>query len=835
MDDEIEETQRQLRRSATLLQGAFEGLSTFNSRVSEASLIRRQGGSSVPVPRAPIPQHLTTVGPVPVEEGMSRRTMDPGHDVIVISSSDSAPIASTSTSPPSLPTSSAMSASPRWTRPSESTLVSLRSELLASTQSVRERASELEELRRSIVQYSQERNATPADAASPSIVETDPGVREAQGPSRRTLLDYSLRQRAASESTTSHGIMVAARSSSPPSDTGTMSTTNFAAAQSATASTGSNSLATATPSPLAEGARLLPPPVPTVIASRVTRLAQEIQQDIARITQQSESLMAWINDHRSRLDSSTRSSVLTHPPQQRGGASREPTAGPSIVRRLNVPVAPGNPPPTTSNSDTVTFSAPSLGITIGPFPRSAVSARSDATPTPRRRASETGNRPREQPTEGGSTSQSPTRPRRTPDVAVRARYLRQNVPSSWSMISPVAASPHEDRSPSWSAFPEPGQDGPLLLPMSTSHTAEAGTSTGSVFDDPDLLEATGRVRLAVARARAARRVAELEEDGGGGDVTEPRSYRVHRRYNADGDEEDVRIAPRPEMSPGLGETTGDRAREDSDDAEEEVEGGAEDQAWMQALSRLDALSRESAARDTVTNEEFGRARWDPPPAVRRRDTMRSGADAGATSSLARRTQRGAGWPRLSARGDPETSTEEDEYERNLAAMRARARSLINSSSSRILGGATLPPPPPTTRPLSFVPTTQGTPGSLWNDSNVRVRLRSMAQRLDEDMRLVLDAARERGDYYMSTIVPSPSPPLDRPRHDMNASGTAPANQHAADLERPTWGSPTPFRPSPLPLPLVEDVTSLEARSRVFGGAKKYVRMPRRKVLAQAGR
>lgn len=192
------------------------------------------------------------------------------------------------------------------------------------------------------------------------------------------------------------------------------------------------------------------------------------------------------------------------------------------------------------------------------------------------------------------------------------------------------------------------------MPMSTSRTAEAGTSTGSVFDDPDLLEATGRVRLAVARARAARRVAELEEDDGGGDVTEPRSYRVHRRYNADGDEEVVRIAPRPEMSPGLGETTGDRAREDSDDAEEEVEGGAEDQAWMQALSRLDALSRESAARDTVTNEEFGRARWDPPPAVRRRDIMRSGADAGPTPSLARRTQRGAGWrksyhfcPRLS--------------------------------------------------------------------------------------------------------------------------------------------------------------------------------------------
>lgn len=622
-----------------------------------------QGGSSVPVPRAPIPQHITTVGPVPVEESMSRRTMDPGHDVIVISSSDSAPIASTSTSPPSLPTSSATPASPRRTlfprrtRPSESTLVSLRSELLASTQSVRERASELEELRRSIVQYSQERNATPAEAASPVIVETDPGVREAQGPSRRTLLDYSLRQRAANESTTSHGIMVAARSFSPPSDTSTPSTTNLAAAQSAsyTASTGSISLATATPYPLAEGARLLPPPVPTVIASRVTRLAQEIQQDIARITQQSESLMAWINDHRSRLDSSTRSSVLIHPPQQRRGVSREPTAGPSMDRRLNVPVAPGDSPPTTSNSDTVTFSAPSLGITIGPFPRSAVSARSDAaTPTPRRRASETGNRPREQPTEGGSTSQSPTRPRRTPDVAVRARYLRQNVPSSWGMISPTTASPHEDRSPSWSAFPEPGQDGPLSMPMSTSRTAEAGTSTGSVFDDPDLLEATGRVRLAVARARAARRVAELEEDDGGGDVTEPRSYRVHRRYNADGDEEVVRIAPRPEMSPGLGETTGDRAREGSDDAEEEVEGGAEDQAWMQALSRLDALSRESAARDTVTNEEFGRARWDPPPAVRRRDIMRSGADAGPTPSLARRTQRGAGWrksyyfcPRLS--------------------------------------------------------------------------------------------------------------------------------------------------------------------------------------------
>lgn len=178
---------------------------------------------------------------------------------------------------------------------------------------------------------------------------------------------------------------------------------------------------------------------------------------------------------------------------------------------------------------------------------------------------------------------------------------------------------------------------------------------------------------------------------------------------------------------------------------------------------------------------------------------------------------------------------EAQYERDLLAMRTRAQALLSAAAPvRSLGGATLPPPPPATRPLSFMPTTQA-PGSLWNDSNVRVRLRT---RVNEALE------RQVG------VADSPAPPLERSRRERNGRDGAPRarNHHqgqgqghgqgqgsGAETERPMWGSRTPFYPSALPLPLVEDVGSLQARSCVFGSAEKIARMPRKRAVSQVGR
>ena len=74
--------------------------------------------------------------------------------------------------------------------------------------------------------------------------------------------------------------------------------------------------------------------------------------------------------------------------------------------------------------------------------------------------------------------------------------------------------------------------------------------------------------------------------------------------------------------------------EGANSGEEEEEEGNE--AWSQARSRLDAMSRETAARDASPYEI--RTRWDPPPVIRRRDATRT--ESGVTSSLARRNSRG---------------------------------------------------------------------------------------------------------------------------------------------------------------------------------------------------
>ncbi|RPD81586.1 hypothetical protein L226DRAFT_527856 [Lentinus tigrinus ALCF2SS1-7] len=816
MDSEIEETHRQLQRSAALIQDAFEGLSTLHNRVSEASSIRVQsGGSAAPLPQPPVQRHPTSVGPV--EDHSSRSTMDPGHDVIVISSdSDPTPIPSTSTLPPP---SSSNSTSPRraGTRPSDSPLASLRTELVASTQSVRDRAIELDDLRRSIFQYSQERNALPAEGTSPPATEIASRAQESSPtqsrvPGRRMLLEYSLRQRAANESATSLGMMVAARSTSP-SNAGASSPNITASSTSPhsvvpTATSTSTSMADTTRTPVA--------PIPSGITSRVTRLAQEIQQDIARITAQSESLMEWINGHRSRLDAAAavRSS---------GAASSEVTRrASSSVEMSNSqatsPIALSHPYP----AEDARNPSPA-GLSVSAVPRPPAPAQSE-TPT-----SSEMTRARAQATDEElytPPSGSVIRPRRPPE-GYRARYLR----TSSTGFSSIAQSPGPRADSGWRAlgsFSERTIAPPSMSP-STTITADAAASSGNVFRDPDFVEAANRVRAALDRARSLRR--GMEEDDR--DPERTAGYVVRRRLNADGEEEIVRFAMQPESSPGLGETMG-RTREETEEADEDEEDA--DDAWLQALSRLDAMSRQTAARDAAlrnTANPSSTSRWEPPPMTRGGTRLGTGSSrtystGPYTINLPQRDSR-----RL--RDEPMLPEEaEAEYERDLAAMRARARSLISSAASaRTLGGTTLPPPPPTDHvrrslifPVSSIQGTDaGNPMSSWRDPSAR----SNALRYQELFRQY-EARSSHARGSAAATVSSPSPPLERARRD----GTEGGAQAGADLERPMWGSPTPFYPSPLPLPLAQDVGSLEARSRAFAAPKMLARVPRRRGVAQAG-
>ncbi|KAI0719130.1 hypothetical protein C8T65DRAFT_636879 [Cerioporus squamosus] len=804
MDSEIEETHRQLRRSAALIQDAFEGLSTLHNRVSEASSIRSQGGTSLaPFPRSPVPRHLTTAERV---EERSRSTMDPGHEVIVISSdSDSIPVPSTSASSPLYSPSTGTSPRRGGTRPSDPTLASLRTELLASTQSVRDRAMELDDLRRSIFQYSRERNTSPTEGASPPGGETGSRAQESNPTqpvttSRRMLLEHALRQRAAAESATSLGMMVAARSTSPPSNPGT-SSSNISASTMSAPLASTITITTSTSYPTTEIARTPGAPIPSGIVSRVTRLAQEIQQDIARITQQSESLMEWINDHRARLDaaSAARSSRAASSNVTTGRAS-------SSVR-----ITAAEPTLTIAPSHTFPTEPLSSGSSVSAVLQLPVSTRTETGETTRARQQV--RRLREQAAEGSSTSQAiPIRPRRSPDGAVRARYLRQSVPTSFSATSP-ASSPREEPGSAWrtlGSFPTRTIAPPSMSP-STTITADAATSTGSVFREPDFVAASNRVRAALARARSLRRGLEGDE----ADTERSASITMHVEV--------VRIAVRPEASPGFGETV-EQTREETDDAEEDDEDAHD--AWLDALSRLGAMERQSAARDAAlrsTRNASSTSGWELPPMAR------EGARIGTTTSRTYSTGPYAiNLPQRDARRwRDEALLQEDaeaEYERDLEAMRARARSLISSASARTLGGTTIPPPPPvdSARRSLFPTSTQGTgtPGSLWNDSSARSAALGRYQALFDP---------ERGAHTRRSLgVSSASPPPERARRDRTA------DVRGAKLEQPMWGSPTPFNPSPLPLPLVEDIGSLEVRSQAFAAPKMLARIPRRRGIAQAG-
>ncbi|KAI0358953.1 hypothetical protein OH77DRAFT_1420455 [Trametes cingulata] len=841
LEAEIEETQRQIHRSAELIQSAFEGLTALHNRVTEATSLRAQG-------------RLPTSGS-PSSTSDSRNTMDPGHDAIILSSS-SQPTNSTNTNPPSAPAMEVTSSSsPRRSRTSDTTSLShLRTQIMASTESVRSRAGELDDLRRVIVQHAQERRRQAGQAAADSAqsqgtATADAPASSSSGPIpltpyaalqaryRQLMLESGARRGVQSdESATSLGLMVSARTaSSPPSPTNRPSpTTPRSNITTTIVRTPSDSPSTS--SAPAQGSSSLSP-IPTGIATRLTRLALDIQEDISRISEQSESLMSWMNENRARIDATL---AAGRPAERATGAERSPSPSANRTPRPSHASLARNPAsaipdiPNMTSRTILTEGGSSITIHVGPSSRTvAVSAH----PTPSRR----------RPSDAVRALRGPLRVSGDPGTRSDARD------------GPLTGSTRMDVGSPSSSSRETG---------SRTAAASNAEAAGGAFGDSEFGDAVSRVRGALARARQSRRHTEGREDEE--EPTETRSYRVRRRLNADGDEEVMRVElharertrrldsarrlpyslpddddepyrgarsdapgqPRTISSRSSRRTPSPLSSEDDDDA-----------AWLGALRRLDALSR------------------DPEPQTRTDDPRRSWVNPMplATALNERIRERGSR-PGFLGRmeayhitplpGDPD-------YDERIAAMRARALELSGPDPPpRTFGHSSIPPPPPPVRPFSLVSTTQNTPGSLFNanDSSIRVRLRAAVARLDEDMR-ALDAARERAQSQQQSQsqsqsqsqaprrppppfwadyvdLTSPSPPLERSRDRRTRAGAQEqCAASAANLEQPMWGSPIPFHPSPLPLPLVQDVNSLQARSRVFGSEKKVARMPRRRALA----
>ncbi|KAI0367525.1 hypothetical protein BV20DRAFT_1054803 [Pilatotrama ljubarskyi] len=849
MEEEIEETQRQIHRSAELIQSAFEGLTTLHNRVIEATSLRAQGRMPTSPSRVPVDSGSTR------QRTDSRNTMDPGHDVIILSSSspsDNSPAPNHPLAPSIESTTS--SSSPRRPRTLDSSSLSdLRTEIMMSTESVRNRAGELDELRSAIVEHAQERRrqaarapavdtqsrtaATDAPPTAGSVALTPYAALQARY--RRLLLESTARQRAESdESATSLGLMVSARTTSSPSSPSNQPSPTTSRDNANTTVRHIPSASPSTSSTPAQGPSSSSP-IPTGIATRLTRLAQDIQQDISRINRQSESLMSWIDENRARLDAT----LASHPAGRTADSGRSPSPSASHTPRpSHANVAATNTSLIPDISDTTARTVlddpstrTSVSIHIGADSRLvAVSAH----PTPHRRRSSDATR----------ALRGPLRMTREPTIHADSRDGPLTRGTRVDVGSPSSSSRDVGRT-----------------------AASNSQVTGSLSGDPELVDAVSRVRGALARARQSRPyTGSGEEDE---EPTETRSYRVRRRLNADGDEEVLHVPVRQDSAvrerARRSETTRRNAFAISED-EEPYRGARSDApgeprpisrrparrsptplsddendsvAWWGAIRRLDALSRE------------------PEPETRSDDPRRSWWNPVAASNERRNRERRQGFtttiPSYQMTPVPGMDIE---YERGVAAMRARAVALTSSDPpARTLDNASLPPPPPPVRPFSLVSTTQNNPGSLWNDSSVRVRLRAAAARLDEDMR-ALDAARERAQsqqqqpqsqsqqaqpprrpppsFWADYVhLSSPSPPLER-SSDRGARGGTSTGARAQDKradgaspEQPMWGSPTPFHPSPLPLPLVQDVNSLQARSRVFESEKKVARMPRRRALA----
>ncbi|CDO70911.1 hypothetical protein BN946_scf184829.g19 [Trametes cinnabarina] len=808
MEAEFEETQQQIRHSTELIQSAFEGLTALHIRITTAALIRAQN-RAFPGPsgtQSDQPERSTNTG---------RNSMDPGHDAILLSSTNSNESSASAAQP--------NQTSPRRPRISDTALSNLHTEILQSTESVRQRASELEELRRIIGQHNQERHrqeAQPAAQDTPSrspFLTASTAVSTWDRPisvlasslpasSRRLLLESSFRQRNMDDSATSLGAMVSARTasipaaaisnSSPAQRSSNNSLSSFPSRSDVTIASSSSSVPAA--------ARAFDSPISPGLVARLTRLAQEIQRDISRISQQSETLMAWINENRARLDIDP-SLLNTNNASGAAAASRDSTsrASPSALPPLESLAS--NPSPRTPPG------APRVRASSDWRQATAVSAHPMSIRPP---------------------------PPRSSDL-FRAEIRRRGPTVPMSTIS----------------LPSEESDGPparraRLEPPSASSVQAAPGSLGA---DPELLDAVSRVRGALVRARYRRTAEEADREE---EPVDTRTYRVRRRLNADGDEEVMRVPFRRDSAlrtsawrgvqddSGLGPVTGTpslsrRADPPADGAARDRrrtrrsllladEEQSDDTEWVGAVRRLDALAREAREAEGRIERQDAPG-WDLLQALTRDDSRSSARPAGDEAASRSPVNLGSWW-------------------------RSRALALTSSNPPlRTLSGSTstLPPPPSFGRPLSLLSTTQTAPGSLWNDSNVRVRLHAAAARLDEDVRS-LEAARERAQSLMgqpqrltqsssvssssssstaqaqlqtqaqaatrsarrpqSRFWPfdyrdamSPSPPLDLDRDGRPIRAQCGPDAGAeGEPERVMWGSPRPFCPSLLPLPAVRE-------------------------------
>ena len=501
------------------------------------------------------------------------------------------------------------------------------------TQSFRERVGEFDELRRAIAQYAQERHSrgvtvertrsrspppstdpyNPApyqplypDASSSSPEVAPAGTAQAVSnmgvprrfdgrtrPTRGALRIFDrptslIRPQDGNESETSLGILVAARTAASSNNNSVADTPTLTPASISASARTTGDRPRPVASPLNyENTGGRPPSrvLPSNITARITRLAQEIQQEGARITEQAESLRSWINDRNARLNAlrpSVPVSATTQP--ARLLSTRGVDSNPTIIRGEEHDPTPTIPTATAS-------------------PRFSTRVLRDPPQVPSSQI------PR------ASESDAPGRPRRPPEGVVRARYLRQSVPTSWSATSPSASvtNPRDDPSArvTWSNRRERVTDGPLSPPLRTigptgnrGALRDTGTSvpmsasTGTVLDDFEVesyspANVHARAATALARVRSHRRVVDVTDDDD--DFTDSRSYRVRRRYNADGDEEIIRVSLRPEVSSSPGSGSGLSLERRRAPLDLEDDSGEED-SWMEGISRLDTMSRRSAAR-----------------------------------------------------------------------------------------------------------------------------------------------------------------------------------------------------------------------------------------------
>ncbi|KAI0825213.1 hypothetical protein BC628DRAFT_255235 [Trametes gibbosa] len=824
IEEEIEETQRQIRRSAQLIQSAFEGLSTLHGRVTEAAALRTQARTASGSGRTQVAVDTSSSRTVPTP-GSSRGAMDPGHDAILLSS----PPNPTGTAEPA-----AVASSSSPSIASISTLSTLGDDLLTSTESVRSRAGELDELRRAIALHSLDRHR---QAVQRTLLDPAPGnarlsdtsgdaalmeTRAAQGVfsppivrSRTLAGDSAFRARSADDPSTSLGAMVTARAAM---------------------------VAEMRNAPARMNADERREPVSTSIdTTRFSRLAQEIQQDISRISQQSESLMSWIHDNRVRIDAGLAAGRPPLPlplslplPERERAVDRSPSPS---ANRTPRPAHAHIAAATSALLDTAS-TVPSA--TADALPVAASGAGSDAANlTPRERyvlqllEAANGGHPRYRapfhtpfPNDGGTPNAplaGPTNPR-TDGGQLLANST--NVP-----MSPITSP---------------------ARPSAESHV---------VYSDTDFAAALSRVRALTRRGPAWN---EGDESSSEEEPPQRRRHRVRRRLNADGDVVEQSVPVRVSRSGfawSRAQGPGRRDRWEQEEEERDVfpavedgfgssyggrgagrsEGSYEGEASEEARVRYDAVLGPANAR-VIPDRWMGGA-----------PRERAGMDADGNVLPYSASHEWTQGERARARAYPdvccvcgqadlvlvraassamarETVGEEGDrasgYERNRAAMIARAHVLASSMGPGAYSrGTTALPPPPPPAPLppagtySVTSTTQNPPGSLWNDSSVRVRMNATRRFWP---RLPELEARVGG-------VEGPSA--------VGAGGAGGARGAEAELEQqPVWGSSTPFCPSALPLLRDEGGSvGVQGRGPVLGGSanakRAAARMPRRAVLA----